>query len=480
MWDLGQYGEREALLDDKGRTITYRKLEREGEKLAKQIDGRVLVFSMCTNSIGSILGYVSFLNYNIVPILLNARMDREQLYKLMETYQPAYIWAPSDHIENMSHNAEDAESAFSIYYGCKKVYEAEDYILLETVYPKRVALYRELGLLLTTSGSTGSPKLVRQSYNNIRVNAESIVKYLELSAIERPITTLPMHYTYGLSIINSHLLVGASILLTEKSVLQKEFWELFKEFEVTSFSGVPYTYEMLDKLKFYQMELPSLRYMTQAGGKLLSELHRKFAEYAIKNNRKFVVMYGQCEATARMSYLPADKALEKCGSMGIAIPGGRLYLIDTEGHEISEANKVGELVYEGANVTLGYAENREELIKGDERNGRLFTGDMARKDEEGYYYIVGRKKRFLKLYGNRVNLDEIDMMLKDEFKEVECVCGGVDDHICVYVTSDGYEEKMRQFLTQKMKLNRAAFSIKKVGIIPKTDSGKIKYDDLGK
>lgn len=173
-----------------------------------------------------------------------------------------------------------------------------------------------MALLLTTSGSTGSPKLVRQSYKNIAANTDSIIDYLELDASERSISTLPMNYTYGLSIINTHLKVGASLILTEYTLVQRDFWTLFAEYEATSFGGVPYTYEMLDKLQFFRRKLPSLRTMTQAGGKLLPVLHKKFAEYADKEGKKFIVMYGQAEATARMGYLPAQKSLEKYGAMG--------------------------------------------------------------------------------------------------------------------------------------------------------------------
>ena len=174
-----------------------------------------------------------------------------------------------------------------------------------------------------------------------------------------------------------------------------------------------------------------MRYMTQAGGKLLPELHRKFAEYAEENGKKFIVMYGQTEATARMGYLPAQKALEKCGSMGIAIPGGAFELIDADGRMISEPETVGELVYRGENVTLGYAQSGEDLIRGDERHGLLETGDMAKRDADGFYYIVGRKKRFLKIFGNRVNLDETERMIKEKFPDMECACSGRDDELSV-------------------------------------------------
>lgn len=334
--------------------------------------------------------------------------------------------------------------------------------------------------MLTTSGSTGSPKFVRQSYANVKSNAESIVKYLELDDTEKPISTLPMNYTYGLSIINSHLLVGATLLLTDKGLMQKEFWSFFKENEATSFGGVPYTYEMLDKLRFFRMKLPTLKYMTQAGGKLIPELHKKFAEYAAENGKKFIVMYGQCEATARMGYLPADKSQQKCGSMGIAIPGGKFHLIDVDGNDITQPFVTGELVYEGPNVTLGYAECGEDLSKQDERNGILQTGDMAQVDNDGFYYIVGRKKRFLKIYGNRVNLDEIDRLIKAKFGNLEVASTGVDDHMYIFVDEDKYADAVVSFVVEKTGLNPAAFQAIVIDEIPKNDSGKTLYKELTK
>ncbi len=217
--------------------------------------------------------------------------------------------------------------------------------------------------------------------------------------------------------------------------------------------------------------------MTQAGGKLSPELHEKFAAFAEEKGKNFVVMYGQCEATARMGYLPKDKAVEKKGSMGIAIPGGRFRLIDEEGHEIKESGVTGELVYEGKNVTLGYAECGEDLIKGDERKGVLHTGDMAQFDEDGYYYIVGRKKRFLKIYGNRVNLDEMDRILREHF-ETEVVCAGVDDHMTIFLTDETLKDEVRDYASKKTGFNPAAFRAVVIDVIPRTDSGKVKYSDL--
>ncbi len=465
IWNLAEHKSNIALKDEYGETLTYEQLNGEAEALAAVIGGRTLVFSLCRNEIGSVLGYVGFINNGIVPVLLNSHLEENLLLNLLATYEPSYLWVPKDQAEQ--------------FVDTEIKYEKYGYVLLKMAYKKEYPLYEELGLLLTTSGSTGSPKFVRQSYTNVLNNAQSIVKYLELDSSERPITTLPMNYTYGLSIINSHLLVGATILVTEKGIMQKEFWAFFKEAEATSFGGVPYTYEMLDRLRFYRMQLPTLRTMTQAGGKILPELHEKFAKYAEEQGKKFVVMYGQCEATARMGYLPPEKAVEKKGSMGVAIPGGKFHLIDVDGKDIKDPFITGELVYEGKNVTLGYAECGEDLIKGDERNGILETGDMAQFDEDGYYYIVGRKKRFLKIYGNRVNLDEIDRMVKTEF-DIEMASAGVDDHMYIFVTDSNFSESVREFVINKTRLNPAAFKVIVIDDIPKNDAGKTLYKELSK
>jgi len=466
MWNFSKFNTNIAIIEENGEKVTYEELKNACEVLASKTYGRSVAFNFCLNEKGSLLGYVAFINGVIVPVMLDAALDRELVSALIENYKPDYLWMP----QNMA-------GEFS---GCSQIYSVWGYTLLKTPYNKVFPLYEELALLLTTSGSTGSPKFVKQSYANIKANTESIVEYLGIDASERPITTLPMSYTYGLSIINSHLWVGASIILTQKTLMQKEFWQQFKDYGATSFGGVPYIYEMLDKLRFFRMDLPVLRTMTQAGGKLSPELHKKFAEYAQANSKKFIVMYGQTEATARMSYLPAEKSLEKYGSMGIAIPGGEFSLIDIDGNVITEPDTVGELVYKGANVTLGYAESGADLIKGDERGGVLVTGDMAKRDADGFYYIVGRKKRFLKIFGSRVNLDETERLLNGAFEDLDCACGGIDDKMTVFITDNEAADKVKKFLTEKTGINQVAFMIVVIDKIPRNEAGKILYSELNK
>ena len=288
MWNFKKHADNIAAFSDQGERITYQQLDIANKRLIEKIKERCLVFSICTNSVGSLIGYTGFVNHNIVPLLLDSHLGFELLQCLISTYKPSYLWIPKSMIE--------------IYSEFDSIYSDFDYTLMKTNFNYKYCLNDELALLLTTSGSTGSPKLVRQSYKNIEANTKSIVEYLELDETERPITTLPMNYTYGLSIINSHLYVGATLLLTNRTLMEKEFWYFLKEYEATSFGGVPYTYEILNRLRFFRMGLMSIRTMTQAGGKLSPELHKRFAEYAKETGKRFVVMYGQTEATARMSY----------------------------------------------------------------------------------------------------------------------------------------------------------------------------------
>jgi acyl-coenzyme A synthetase/AMP-(fatty) acid ligase len=224
------------------------------------------------------------------------------------------------------------------------------------------------------------------------------------------------------------------------------------------------------------MELPCLKTMTQAGGKLNKDLAKEYIELAQKTGKRFFVMYGQTEATARMSYLPIENASEKYASIGIAIPGGKFSLMDADGKPIDVPDVDGELVYSGPNVSLGYAECRADLAKGDENKGVLHTGDLARRDSDGFYYITGRLKRFVKIWGNRCNLDAVEQIVKTQVPE--CACVGVDDRITVFVTSVGRENDIVAFLTRKTGLNAKAFEVRQIESIPRTPSGKTEYAEL--
>lgn len=461
---LIQYSKNTAFITDRGEVFSYAWLLNEAKLFGARVVRRGLVFCLCKNEIGALIGYVSGMCNEIPLVLLDGGCDREYIISYISKYLPEYLWVPS-------YRSSDFDGPV--------IYERYGYSLVQMEYtPNNVfsCLHDKLALCLTTSGSTGSPKLVRLTKSNLVLNAQSIANYLTINDKERPITTLPIYYSFGLSVINSHLIKGATILLTDKSIFTKSFWDFFEQTSPTSIAGVPFTYEVLEKMGFFKMVLPSLKTMIQAGGKLSVDIVKRYAMFANETNKKFVVMYGQTEASPRMSYLPFDKALIKPSSVGIPIPGGEFILYGEDDNPIQEPNVEGELVYKGGNVCMGYAECREDLRKGDENNGFLRTGDIAYKDADGYYYITGRIKRFVKIWGNRYNLDAIEQLIKPITPD--CACVGTDSKIFVVITDSTYINIISQLLSKKLKLDKSCYSVIVMEKIPKTSSGKIQYADI--
>lgn len=289
-------------------------------------------------------------------------------------------------------------------------------------------LDKELAVILTTSGSTGGGKYVALSYENLRANTDSISDYLPIIASDVALLTLPLSYSYGLSVLNTHLKAGASVHLTALTMMNREFWTLLEGQSITSLSGVPSFYEMLIRLRFTNRPLPQLRYFTQAGGKLSAPLVKTLSDYADKHNKQFYVMYGQTEATARMSYLTPDRVSDKPGSIGRPVAGGTFSLVDDKGQKIDGAGVEGELVYKGANIMLGYVTGASELGSFTPKT-HLNTGDLARRDEDGDYFITGRKKRIIKLFGERLSLDGLENLFAEKGCSVKVT--GCDDFVVV-------------------------------------------------
>lgn len=460
MFDFSLCLSHTAFVTSKNEVYKYGDISSLSSELGQYLHPHSLVFILCSNTIGSIIGYVSSLQMSTVPLLLSKEIDKTLLKNLLNKYSPRYMWIPNEMICDFGNH--------------EVLFSSHEYSLLK-LEENIISLPTNLALLLTTSGSTGSPKLVRLSKENIIDNAKSIAQYLNITQKERAITSLPMHYSYGLSVINSHLVSAATVLLTEYSYIQREFWDFAVEQKVTSFSGVPFTYEILKKMRFWNRNLPSLKTLTQAGGKLNNELIEYFAQNARLRGIDFYVMYGQTEATARMSYLPCQYTIEKLGSVGKAIPGGEFEIRNDS--IISDVDTIGELVYKGKNVSLGYAECLDDLMRGDDNKGVLYTGDLAYRDKDGFYYIAGRKKRFLKLYGNRISLDYTESLLNQQFGNT-FVCVGTDNKMIVYTIDSKIEEEIIPFLVNILKLNKTAFETRCIKSIPHSESGKILYSEL--
>ena len=361
----------------------------------------------------------------------------------------------------------------------KKVFNFKNYYLSETNLKIDYKIHNDLALLMSTSGTTGNFDFVKQTYKNLKHNTISIIKSLKIKHSDKPITTMPMNYVYGLSIINSHLYSGSLVLVTEKTIVNKSFWNFFKKFNSTTFGGVPFLYEILKKLNFNKMNLPSLKYITQAGGKLSKDLTKEFINICSNKKIKFIIMYGQTEATARMSYLPWKYSKKKIGSIGRPIYGGKFLLKNNKGQNIKKINDIGELVYNGKNVSYGYSKNRFDLVKNDDNKGILYTGDLAKKDSDSFYYIVGRKKRFVKIYGHRISLDNIEKILKKE--GFESLCDGNDEKINIFIK--GYKIKKNRILEIILKntnLKKEKILISSIKKFPRNKSGKILYSHLKK
>jgi long-chain acyl-CoA synthetase len=454
-FDFNKYKNNIALVSSQ-KELTYDELDKATKTIEKLVNRRSLVFLVCSNTIDSVVLYIGILKSGAKCLLV----ADTQLDDLLEKYKPNYIFSPKD---------KNIEASL--------IKEYNDYKIYKTNYDINFEINDKLAILLTTSGSTGSPKFVRLSYDNIISNTKSISEYLNIDSSHRAITTMPMNYSYGLSIINTHLANGASIVLSGDSLMSKEFWTLIKEKNVTNFGGVPYTYEMLKKLRFERTNLPNLKYITQAGGRLNKNLVLEFSEICTKKDIKFVVMYGQTEATARMSYLPVESLPQKAGSIGIAIPNGKFSLKDDSGVEIKEIDTTGELIYNGDNVSLGYSQGYDDLNDIDINKGCLHTGDLAKVDKDGYYYIVGRNNRFAKIYGNRVNLDEFEHIIKSY--GYECVCLGEDDRLDIFVTDSKIDKNILfNRLMQDTELNKSAFNLIFIDTIPRNNSGKVLYYKL--
>lgn len=443
-----------AVIDDSGAQLTYGGLCDFSAEFGRQLPERSLIFLLAENRIGSLLGYTASLSNRIVPLILSARTEKGLYEHLRDLYRPAWLWVPE-------------EKAAEFPYA--QTFRAYGYVLLKTNF-LQPDLYEDLALLLPTSGSTGSPKLVRHSYRNIEANADNVRRLFGLTSDERAMAILPMHYTMGLSVIASHLLAGATLLLSGRSLLDRGFWAMLKE--ATSFTGVPYSYELLMKMRFTRMDLPNLRIITQGGGKLTPEMFTALAEYAHARGKRFIATYGQSECTARMAYLPAELALEKTCSIGIAEPGGQLSIIDADGIETFEGEATGEMVYRGENVTLGYAFGPEDLLKGDENHGVRRTGDLARRDADGCYFIIGRLGRFLKIFGLRIGLDEVENLIREEFK-ADCYCKGDDEHLVVLVTDPALADRLPSFIEEKTHLFHKNIEVRIVREILRNEAGKV-------
>lgn len=413
-----------------------------------------LVFLYCNNQLSSFSCYYYLLNQSHAIYLGDAKTPLELKEKAIETYEPSTVILPKEDTFN-SKNYTAVSSPF------------DDLIIFKRK-TSDLELNGSLKLLLSTSGSTGSTKMVRLSEKSVWANAQSIATYLNLSSQDKAITSMPMSYSYGLSIINSHIISGAQIVLNNEGLTSKVFWNTVKEHQPTYFSGVPQMYSILLSLGLQRLPIQSIQNFTQAGGKLANDLQQKMIDYCKTNNKHFHVMYGQTEATARISHVPSDMIDKKIGSIGIAIPGGRL--------SVSQQNEnFGEIVYQGPNVMMGYALTKDDLALEDTLHQTLHTGDLGHQDSDGYFYITGRKNRIIKINGLRYSLDEVETQLAPLSPGIIC-CG--EDNLLVIAGLDPQIEQLNTYLRKTLRLLDANFHILPLNEIPTNSNGKVSYSEI--
>ncbi len=447
-----------ALVDNDGRRVTYGELADRMGELGARVEPRSVIFNLCRNTAGAMAGYLGFIDRGAVPLNLSDKIDRALLQTMLDTYRPAWLWVPEEEAAG---------------FGGEVVCRLWDYALVRTgnpLYP----LHEDLQFLMATSGSTGSPKLVRYKKGNLEANAKNVAIAFGWTQAERPLCDLGMQYTMGLNVINTHLFVGATVLLTTYNIMSAGFWQYMKEERATNFTGVPFSYDLFYRLRFERMDLPDLKTLSQGGGKLTSARFTQLANYAARTGRRFIASFGTTETAARMACLPAALALEKVGSIGRAIPEGELFLVDDKGSPEDAPAAEGELCYRGPNVTMGYAYTKEDLQRGDDCRGEYHTGDLARRDADGCYYITGRLSRFLKLLSYRISLDQSERLIQQAF-DIECACSGTDERMNIYLTDGSKADQVVDFIAKKTGLHRSLFRVFAVPEILRNDTGKIQY-----
>lgn len=335
----------------------------------------------------------------------------------------------------------------------------------------------DLRLVLSTSGSTGSAKGVRLSGAAVRANARSIAGALGIDAAHRAAANLPFHYTYGLSVLLSHLSAGGSVVLTTASPVQRGFVDTLETAAVTSLAGVPYTYALLERAGFFERPPATLLRMTQAGGRLAPDAVLRISTALAAGGRSLWVMYGQTEACARMAVLPPREVATRPGAVGWAVPGGA-FTIERSG-SACPPGEVGEVVYSGPNVMWGYCDSRADLARGDELGGVLRTGDMGHLDADGCLWLTGRASRFAKLAGVRVSLDDLERLVT-ELGDVAAVAESERVRLHVTNADATAQRDVVRALARRLRLHHSLFVVQAHDELPRTPRGKVDYEALGR
>lgn len=454
-----------AIVTQQGHNITYGALQRQMERCLSYVDreSRQLALILCDNSYMNLCIYLSCLSAKI-PVLLLDVSEQYRVKEIISEFTIFYMWVPQGMMLNIPQ---------------RYIAEMEGYVLYELIQNKIESSFiqEEIALLLPTSGSEGKSKFVMLSYKNIISNTEAIIEALHIKETDRAAVMLPLCYSYGLSVIHTHLYQGAVLLMPDLAMVRPKFWDFLSREKVTSLAAVPSDYELMRKLRVFEgkYDLSSLRIITQAGGAMRIDTQRYLLKHCKQcaPNVHIAIMYGQTEATARITTYFVDEHMDKIGSVGKVIPGGDIWIIGEQTE--------GEVCYKGDNVFLGYVRCQQDLEILKEHNSQLLTGDVGYIDFDGYLYLTGRKSRFAKLNGYRIGLEELQLELSDNIGcEIWCTIERKQDEenlVVCWSDKSVAKEVIQSVLKLECKL-RGKWKVQYVPYFPYKQNGKPDYNAL--
>ena len=440
------------IYDSENGDIDYKKFKIIENKIKKLVKNKSLVLFAGGNDSISLATYLALFRLKHCQILVEKNISKDNLNIIIKKFEPEYIFI-------------DNKEKFDNKY--KNVNTIGNYNFLKITKSIKSNIHKNLAILISTSGTTGESKFVKLTFENIIENTKSIQNYLNLNSFDVGITTLPISYSYGLSVVNIHLFQDLKIVCNNNSIIEKTFWNSVKKFKVTNIAGVPFNFEILDRLGLIDRNLCNIRFFTQAGGRLEEDIIKRISSILKKKNINFFIMYGQTEAAPRISYLSLNDFPKKIGSVGKVVSGGKL--------SINKSNN--EIIYEGLNIFKGYSKNRGDLSKLNHIS-KLYTGDKGYLDNEKFLYITGRINREIKIYGKRINLDLIEKIINLKFN-IRCACKNKENNIFIVSTKNIKNfDQMKNIISNEFGISKSCLKLKVISKFPINSNNKINYSKI--
>ncbi len=440
---------------------SFRKLHESSVSLAAWIENEVghnkHIILLSPNNLFFITVYLAVIKSGNICIPLDPGIEKENFSYINDLTKPSLIFITREVEKKLA-----LQEPASIYPDTIPEHNGKSFLKPEAGFDSE-----NCAEIIFTSGSTGKPKGVMISHKNLIANTGSIIEYLNLNMDDRMLVVLPFYYCYGLSLLHTHLRAGGSIILNNSFIFLGGIIRDLKEQKCTGFAGVPSHFQILLRKSdsFKETPFPDLKYVTQAGGKLppifIDEFRRSFPDVT------FIVMYGQTEATARLSYLPPELYELKKGSMGKGIPGVELRVINEKGDKV-KPGETGEVIASGDNIMLGYFADKDGTAS-TLRNGWLYTGDLGTVDEDGYIYLTARKKEIIKVRGKRISPKEIEAVILELKEVIDCTIEGIEDDIegemlkaVIVIRKDRQNNITRESIREHCSKHLALFKIPQV------------------